>query len=68
MIPVRYVFRNDWVAVNRQIGKCSRKHAAGFFFRPVKLVPCGARNQWVRPDSVEKSPERSGPRPAGVDR
>src|SRR4029077_9793765 len=41
----RHITRNNRVAVDRQIGERSRKHAAGFFLRPVKLVTRGARYQ-----------------------
>src|SRR5689334_3946327 len=47
-IGSRYVVCDNRVAINCQIGEGSRKHAAGFLFRPVELVPCSARNQWVR--------------------
>src|SRR5271166_385508 len=57
----RHVIRNHWVAVDSQIGEGSRKHTAGFFFRPVKLVARRARNQRVGFTALMKVTEHLGP-------
>ena len=60
-IGSRYVVCDNRVAVNRQIGEGSREYTSGFFFRPVELVPCSARNQWVRFAALLQITEHLGP-------
>src|ERR1700741_3671089 len=40
-IGSRYIVRNHRVTIDRELGEGGEENTAGFFFGPVKLIPCG---------------------------